>query len=397
MGKFKYIPSFSSGNSRGWLMKNTPFHDGTTCRFYDKSYDPLYYHPYMLLSAGNNLRCKELRKEMGAERSDKVFILGDSGGYQISTGVLKWKESLREEIFEWLENNSDIAMNIDIPPIRTFEGRHEEALKISLENFKWFEKHQTGKVHYLNVAQVSSEAATIDWYNKVRGLDFNGWSIGTGTSGPIKDILYISAVLQSGGEYDNPKMRYLHYLGLSSPHQLFTFIVLQKALNERYGNRITVMSDSSSPNLSTVYGNYYTSYNWKTFGLSGMTITKKERDTYNMDKKIPCTIQCPACKNTTFEHIKDWKDYSYMVMTNHNLHVMQNAILFLENIVNSHDALLKEFLPTDYYMLYHAIHEIVNSDQPVTVFHKYKNLFMKIKDRSLIHDGGNASTEFFNF
>ena len=50
MGKFLYLPSFSSGNSRGWLTKGSTFHDGTTSRFYDKSYDPLYYHPYTLLS-----------------------------------------------------------------------------------------------------------------------------------------------------------------------------------------------------------------------------------------------------------------------------------------------------------------------------------------------------------
>lgn len=397
MGKFVYFASFSSGNSRQWLLENTPFHNGSTCRFYDKSYDPLFYHPYTLLSAGPNYRNMDLRKQFGAEREKGVVILGDSGGYQIATGALKWKEELREQIFNWLENNSDIAMNIDIPPVGTFAGRHEEALKLSLENFKWFEKNQTGKTRYLNIAQMTSEEGTIAWYNKVRGLDFHGWSVGTGASGPIKDILYISALLQANGEYDNPKCKYLHYLGNSSPHQLFTFFVLQKALNERYNNQITVMSDSSSPNLATVYGNYYTTYNWKTFGLNSVTITKKDVDSYKMDMPLPCTIQCPACNGSTYEHIKDWKYYSYMVMTNHNLNVLVHGLKFLEKMVNSHDAILKEFLPTDYYMLYNAIHEMVHSDKPLFVYNKYKNLFMKIKDRSIIRTGDAVPSEFFEF
>ena len=35
--------------------------------------------------------------------------MGDSGGYQIASGAIKWKPELKTQVFEWLENNSDIA------------------------------------------------------------------------------------------------------------------------------------------------------------------------------------------------------------------------------------------------------------------------------------------------
>ena len=41
---------------------------------------------------------------------------------------------------------------------------------------------------------------------------------------------------------------------------------------------------------------------------------------------------------------------------------------------------------------------MVNSDQPITIFKKYKNLYMKIKDRSLFSPGvDEVGKEFFDF
>ena len=52
------------------------------------------------------------------------FILGDSGGFQIATGVIKcdWKnfktdDDLRITILNWLEHTADYSMVLDVPTL----------------------------------------------------------------------------------------------------------------------------------------------------------------------------------------------------------------------------------------------------------------------------------------
>ena len=113
MSNFIYFPSFSTAGVAPELKKDFRFSSGTTCRFYAKEMNELRY-PYFLLSAGANYRNKKARESFGL--TDDVLVVGDSGGFQIKTGNLEWKPELREIILRWLENNSDIAMNLDIPP-----------------------------------------------------------------------------------------------------------------------------------------------------------------------------------------------------------------------------------------------------------------------------------------
>lgn len=92
----------------------------------------IFWYPWALYSAGH----AELDVKKGAvkERTfhardrSKTLIVGDSGGYQLSTGVLKGKlstgpindlsedpDSLRHKIMRWLEHSADYSMILDIP------------------------------------------------------------------------------------------------------------------------------------------------------------------------------------------------------------------------------------------------------------------------------------------
>lgn len=92
----------------------------------------IFWYPWALYSAGH----AELDIKKGAvkERTfhardrSKTLIVGDSGGYQLSTGVLKGKlstgpiddlkldeQGLRHKIMKWLEHSADYSMILDIP------------------------------------------------------------------------------------------------------------------------------------------------------------------------------------------------------------------------------------------------------------------------------------------
>jgi hypothetical protein len=53
------------------------------------------------------------------------------------------------------------------------EGRFQEALDISLDNFKYFEKKQSGKTNFLNVIQGTFTDEYSTWYHKFKDFDFN--------------------------------------------------------------------------------------------------------------------------------------------------------------------------------------------------------------------------------
>ena len=113
--KFKYFPSFSVGAFGDALRKNYKFDDGFPCRFYSDEFPEKFRHNEFLISAGHFIRNNpDLYNEHGFTSNN--LIMGDSGGYQICSGATKWKPELTQQSFEWLEKNSNIAMNLDIPP-----------------------------------------------------------------------------------------------------------------------------------------------------------------------------------------------------------------------------------------------------------------------------------------
>ena len=128
-----FIPSMSTGEYGKYCQKNIPLSGSITTRFYSSDFPAEYRHNYFLLTAGHFYKKKGIRKEWGLE---DTFVMGDSGGYQIATGAIKWSTAIRQEIFEWLEDNSDVALNIDIPPFANYLGKYEECLEISYDNFK---------------------------------------------------------------------------------------------------------------------------------------------------------------------------------------------------------------------------------------------------------------------
>ena len=129
---FIYYPSLSAGSMVSAFKKNTKFSDGTTCRFFSKEYPEEWRHPYFLITAGHHFKKMDFRDQLGLD--DGVLVFGDSGGFQIATGALKWDGTIRERIFEWLEHNSDVAANLDIPPRAKYENRFAESMDISFDN-----------------------------------------------------------------------------------------------------------------------------------------------------------------------------------------------------------------------------------------------------------------------
>ena len=393
MSKFKYFPSFSVAGFGQALRKDLKLKNGLTSRFYSKDFPKKYRHTEFLISAGHFLKRPDLYGEHGFT-SDNL-IMGDSGCFQIASGALKWDTSLPKKVFTWLENNSDIAMNLDIPPKMKYEGMYEECLKISKENFKYFADNQTGKVDFLNVVQGTNEVEYMNWYNEVCDFPFQGWAVG---GGGRSVYAFMSGVLSllNGKEHLKDSNKWLHILGISKISDFLMLNQLQKSLNE-VGSKIIVTTDSSSPDRSVVFGGYYLDYNFKKASFQSINIPKHD-DTFKDQtfKYLPVSTEFDReylRDALTWDNTIEWGSLCTTAMRLHNFMVFKEAIDKAEYYVHSHDYILQQVVSTDMYKLLTSLDKMVKSDNPTKVFEKYKQLYTKMS--RLNNDTPMKNHDFF--
>ena len=417
MKKFIYYPSLSAGSMVSAFKKDTKFTDGTTMRFFSKEYPEEFRHPYFLITAGHHYKKMDFRQQLGLD--DGVLVFGDSGGFQIATGALKWDSTIREKIFHWLEANSDVAANLDIPPRVQFENRFQEAMDISFENFKWFEKHQSGKTKFLNVLQGTFNEEYNTWYHKFKDFDFNGWCIG----GPRKlvNFMYAMALLLKEREFEKKHVQFVHLLGISKISDFFILSTLQKLLNELTDGRVQLSTDSSSPGQYPVFGTYLHSSNYKTQTFTELYFPKNaeyRRKTHiaknggtveiaiDKTKHVPCSINCPACKDFTYEYLGGqtasgldrFSQEGMPRMVVHNTHLYVAVANDIDKLVNNHVELLETAVPSELFNVIISLYEMFGDpDNAMQVYAKYKKTYQKFGGDSISTTDANKFNEFFKF
>ena len=380
MSKFIYFPSFSAGAMGSSLAKNVKLKNDLSIRFYSDEFPEKYRHTDILITAGHHFKKDDYKNDLGL--TDKNLVMGDSGGYQIASGAIKWDMSIRERIFKWLEHNSDIAMNLDIPPKIKYEGMYEECLKISKDNFKYFADNQSGNTDFLNVVQGTNDLEYINWYNEMKDYPFQGWAVGGGGRNVYAFMSGVMSLLQ-GGEHLKDTNKYFHILGISKIKDFLMLNQLQKSLNEVDSN-IVVTTDSSSPDRAVVFGSYYHSYDFKKPAFRSINVPKYD-DTFKdqVFKHLPVATEFDReylREALTWDDTIDWKGQCTMAIRLHNFMVFKEAIEKAEYYVYSHDYIKKQVLSNDMYELLDSIDAMVKSDKPREVFEKYIPLFKRLSN-----------------
>lgn len=414
--KFIYYPSLSAGSMVSAFKKDARFSDGTTMRFFSKEYPEEWRHPYFLITAGHHYKKMDFRQQLGLD--DEVLVFGDSGGFQIATGALKWDSTIREKIFHWLEANSDVAANLDIPPRVTFENRFQDSMDISFDNFKWFESHQSGKTKFLNVIQGTYNEEYSTWYHKFKDFDFNGWCIG----GPRKlvDFMYVIALMLKEREFEKKHVEFIHLLGISKISDFYILSTLQKLLNDLTGGRVQLSTDSSSPGQYPVYGTYLHSTNYKTQTFTELYFPKnaeyrrkshvrqgKDGEiTIDKTKHVPCSIDCPACRDFTYEYLGGetaggldrYSQEGMPRMVVHNTHLYVNMGKDIDKIVDSHVELLETAIPTELFNVILSLHDMfADPDNAMQVYEQYKKTYKKFGGDSISTTDATKFNSFFKF
>jgi hypothetical protein len=390
--KVCYFPSLSAGAYSNSIRKSDEIAPGITVRFWDDTTPVEWQHKYFLLTAGHLYKKPTVRQDWGL---NDTLVFGDSGGFQIASGAMVWDVNKREQIFNWLETNSDIACNIDIPPRATYEGRFAEALDLSIDNFKYFENNQTGKTKFLNVIQGSNPVEFDRWYNKVKDFEFGGWCFGS--SRKLADFMYILALMLREKEFDKKNNTWIHVLGISKVSDFLLLSQLQKLLNKYTDNRIRVSTDSSSPTLYPVYGRMIWDVDWKTQTFNLIHFAK-DPNGYNLPGHVPSLLDHPGVPYLTWDIIKNYSTEAVKRLTYHNVHAYVNAMKTAETLIDnfSYDN-LNSFMPDDVLQVLRSMEEMFEAADPVHVYEKYRSLYFNFGGGTLMLGSKDTASEFFDF
>ena len=245
-----------------------------------------FTYKYGLFSAGHaqlDLNKSKIQESMIQNRTrNNTMILGDSGGYQIGKGVLKfdWLDfegpkanKVREQILNWLEATADWSMLLDVPTwacdnvhspktgLKTFE----DCLEKTKFNNEYFIKNRQGKTKFLNVLQGSDWNTAEQWYNGVKEFSdpavwgdraCEGWAMGGANMSKMHVTLKRLMTLREDGLLKGKN--WIHFLGTAQLDWACFLTSIQRQIRKHINEEITISFDCASPFIATANGLVYT-------------------------------------------------------------------------------------------------------------------------------------------
>ena len=246
-----------------------------------------FTYKYGLYSAGHaqlDLQKSLVQESMIQQRDrNNTMILGDSGGYQIGKGVLKFDwlnfegpaaNKTRQSILEWLELTADWSMMLDVP---TWACDHIHSPKTGLKTFEdclektrfnndYFLNNRLGQTKWLNVLQGSDWDTAEKWYEGVKefsdpkgkyaGKEAEGWAMGGANMCKMPITLRRLITLRFDGLLEGKD--WMHFLGTAQLDWACYLTLIQREIRKHVNENFTISFDCASPFIATAHGLVYT-------------------------------------------------------------------------------------------------------------------------------------------
>ena len=246
-----------------------------------------FTYKYALYSAGHaqlDLEKSMVQESMIQDRDrSNTMILGDSGGYQIGKGVLKFDwlnfegaeaNKTRKKILEWLELTADWSMMLDVP---TWACDHIHSPKTGLKTFEdcldktrfnndYFLQNRLGQTKWLNVLQGGDWDTAEKWYRgvvefsdpkgKYAGREAEGWAFGGANM--CKMDITLKRLMTMRDEGMLTEKNWIHFLGTAQLDWSCYLTQIQRQLRKHINPELTISFDCASPFIATAHGLVYT-------------------------------------------------------------------------------------------------------------------------------------------
>lgn len=340
-----------------------------------------YHYPWGLYSAGHaqlDLAKADKDDAMVQQRDrNKTVILGDSGGFQVATGVIKmdWSNALDpndpsrlalcEKILRWLEKTADWSMILDVPSSAAAGYSHKTGLTnfqstidITVLNIDYFMKNRVpGATKFLNILSGNDEDGSDLWYESVINFSKPDWVEehygnrdlaleGYAFAGNNKSNMYLALKrivdLASTGMLEGKD--WIHFLGTGKLNWACFLTSIQRNLRKHYNPNITLSFDAASPFVNTAYGQCY-SYNYFSPKRFGYFMDKAIDNQALKGSDMPMPFNGPIMERLTAGDIcihgagdldkngkpkekgaTSWDTQSYLYYMAHSVHNHINAV-----------------------------------------------------------------------
>lgn len=408
--------SVDNGPRQGKLPANLPTYEHFNFLNKDKG---VFTYDHALYSAGHaqlDLTKTDVIESMVTKRDrDNTWILGDSGGYQIASGILDFDwddiksqnaDQIRGKIQKWLEHTSDYAMLFDFPTRaidneRASLNSFKDCLDGSLINFDYFRDNRKGDTKYLNVLQGRNITEANIWFDAVKDYPFEGWAFGGFTMMDFEMILYRIINMRDNHYFEEnsqgDKRNWLHFLGQSRMTAACAFTHIQRLLRKQVDDDIRISYDSASAFLSVAHGQVYTNdtYDKKKFSYIMDTMYDDKR---LVGSDLPFPWRSEIGDRITMGDIsvksdawyvaqgKDpsktsWDSLSYFIMMGHNVERHIRAIQQANKIYDLSDYSRADYMPLQLVEFKEVVEEVFNSETPYDVITKHQKLLNNLVGR----------------
>ena len=349
---------------------------------------------------------------------DKTIILGDSGGFQVAKGILKfdWKnfftpggknDKIRMDILRWLEHTADWSMCLDIPSFSVSLGigvnTVRDCMAYTAYNNEWFVNNRVpGATKFLNVIQGNDIQSADEWFDtmapfsdpKVYGdRAFEGWAMGGEHMRWWKLILHRMIKMRDGGHFDGKD--WIHFLGTSALEPAVMLTAIKRQLTKINPN-LEVSFDSASAFVSVARGLVYTENEYDMMRKNprfGFTMDKaKDNKQYagNMDRmyadKVPgeyetfvtktpvmdCYREGDICvRGVDYESKTSWDSLSYVLLMAHNVYQHIEAV---QEANRRADAKQVTSIPQNVLEFIDLVPEVFASEKPMEMIQNNSSL-----------------------
>lgn len=243
-----------------------------------------WHYPFALFSAGvakpTGLRVPGADMVMSRSRADTI-VLGDSGGFQISTGQIAFDPQKTAGIMlNWMEHMADYSMGFDFPTGIANNGKVDphvaylssigidvsQLAKVSnlnpsywgclemtrLNNDQFVKLRRPGATGILNVLQGRNHSESKHWYEQVKHYPFEGWAF----AGPhqSKPSMVAARLLDMHNDGILKDCRWLHVLGTAKLEMGAVLTGIQRAVRDLGYPEFQISYDAASATKGAVKG-----------------------------------------------------------------------------------------------------------------------------------------------
>jgi queuine/archaeosine tRNA-ribosyltransferase len=265
-----------------------------------------------------NPKSPNIRRSGRNPKQEEPFILSDSGGFQLWTGLRSFLDPV--ELVKWYNDNVDWGMILDLPLSIHDPVLIKRSTKVQAKNIDLMLKNKNDRVELINITHGFTAEERLDFLKAVDRPEINRLAFTGYISTIVSSVADMLTILTKAR-----KFKHYHVLGV---YNLAQMAVLVKLGNLKGMELLT--SDASTP-IQSAYNKSY--HHQQSIHNTHKRLVIGDRESIPADWKfLPCS--CPICSALKYTDILGVLDTGMltMVLSMHNIYEINRYARMMDGL-----------------------------------------------------------------